>query len=831
MEFTIDQTLEKAVEAHKAGDVSKARHLYSAILKAQPKHPNANHNLGTLAVDIGKPNEALPFLKAALEANPTIAQFWLSYIDALIKLDRNTEAKTVLDQAINFANQKEKDGAREEAKRIYQGALSIFPGNKRAKDGLKRLANCSTDNISKFQEPSQVQIQSLINLYSLGQLEQAINQASTLLKQFPNSVILLNIQGAILTGLGQFDSAVEAFKKALAITPDNAEAFNNMGNTLTKQGMLEEAIEAYKKALVINPSYAEAYYNMGNTRKEQGMLEEAIEAFQKALAITPNYAEAYNNMGVTLREQGMLKEAIAAYKEALAITPNYAEAHNNIGVTFNDQHKLEDAIEAFQKALAITPNYAEAYNNIGNTRKEQGRLEEAIEAYKKALSSRPGYAEAYNNMGNALRKQEKLEEAIEAYKKAIEITPANPEAYNNMGVTLNDQRKLEEAMDAYKKALAIRPDYSAAYNNMGITLKEQGRLDDAIGALQEALAIKHDYAEAYNNMGNALREQGKLEGAIDAYRKALGITPENAECVENFQSLAVQLLPSIANHGYDFDTSRAQVSSEIALRPMYQMQLAIKAYLEGDFSLAHSHNNNFKACDQTLLEPKNEVFCNAYSSFIGKLLDAKWDEEHAPENTLYHLGESHSLSYAHRSITITGLRYKIAPRMTFGAKAFHFARPKYDAFKAITKTHFASLPKSSNVFISYGEIDCRPNEGFISAAKKHDQPLEELIDHTAAGYVKWFSDQNVDQEHNLYFFNVPAPVYNNKYSADLNSTVARAITLFNHALKKYSLQHGFDTVDVFKFTTGKDGFSNGLFHIDRNHLGEKALKEIQRQLS
>ena len=434
-------------------------------------------------------------------------------------------------------------------------------------------------------------------------------------------------------------------------------------------------------------------------------------------------------------------------------------------------------------------------------------------------------------MGNALRKQEKLEEAIEAYKKAIEITPANPEAYNNMGVTLNDQRKLEEAMDAYKKALAIRPDYSAAYNNMGITLKEQGRLDDAIGALQEALAIKHDYAEAYNNMGNALREQGKLEGAIDAYRKALGITPENAECVENFQSLAVQLLPSIANHGYDFDTSRAQVSSEIALRPMYQMQLAIKAYLEGDFSLAHSHNNNFKACDQTLLEPKNEVFCNAYSSFIGKLLDAKWDEEHAPENTLYHLGESHSLSYAHRSITITGLRYKIAPRMTFGAKAFHFARPKYDAFKAITKTHFASLPKSSNVFISYGEIDCRPNEGFISAAKKHDQPLEELIDHTAAGYVKWFSDQNVDQEHNLYFFNVPAPVYNNKYSADLNSTVARAITLFNHALKKYSLQHGFDTVDVFKFTTGKDGFSNGLFHIDRNHLGEKALKEIQRQLS
>ena len=52
------------------------------------------------------------------------------------------------------------------------------------------------------------------------------------------------------------------------------------------------------------------------------------------------------------------------------------------------------------------------------------------------------------------------------------------------------------------------------------------------------------------------------------------------------------------------------------------------------------------------------------------------------------------------------------------------------------------------------------------------------------------------------------------------------MALFNTALKKYSLQHGFDTVDVFKFTAGKEGFSNGLFHIDNHHLGAKALVEI-----
>ena len=98
MELTIDQALQKGIEAHKAGKVQEADRLYTAILKAQPKHPDANHNMGVLAVGLGQVKEALPFFKTALEADPNINQFWLSYVDALIKLDQMDEAKTVLDQ-------------------------------------------------------------------------------------------------------------------------------------------------------------------------------------------------------------------------------------------------------------------------------------------------------------------------------------------------------------------------------------------------------------------------------------------------------------------------------------------------------------------------------------------------------------------------------------------------------------------------------------------------------------------------------------------------------------------------------------------------------------
>ena len=101
MKLTLDLALKKGIEAHKAGKAQEADRFYTAILKANPKHADANHNMGVLAVDIGKLQQALPFFKAALETNPSIEQFWLSYINALIKLDRMTDAKAIFNQAKN----------------------------------------------------------------------------------------------------------------------------------------------------------------------------------------------------------------------------------------------------------------------------------------------------------------------------------------------------------------------------------------------------------------------------------------------------------------------------------------------------------------------------------------------------------------------------------------------------------------------------------------------------------------------------------------------------------------------------------------------------------
>ena len=153
MELTLDQALQKGIEAHKAGKAQEADRYYTAILKANPKHADANHNMGVLAVGVGKVEQALPFFKTALETNPSVAQFWLSYIDALIKLDRMADAKAVFDQA--------------KSKGVKGDGFEQFE---------ERLGSTTSKNLNA-QDPSQEELNALAKLYKQNKLVQVFDEA------------------------------------------------------------------------------------------------------------------------------------------------------------------------------------------------------------------------------------------------------------------------------------------------------------------------------------------------------------------------------------------------------------------------------------------------------------------------------------------------------------------------------------------------------------------------------------------------------------------------------------------------------------------------------
>ena len=61
MEIKIKQALQKAIEAHRAGNTNEADRYYTAILNSKPLHAQANHNMGVLALDVINPKKPFHF--------------------------------------------------------------------------------------------------------------------------------------------------------------------------------------------------------------------------------------------------------------------------------------------------------------------------------------------------------------------------------------------------------------------------------------------------------------------------------------------------------------------------------------------------------------------------------------------------------------------------------------------------------------------------------------------------------------------------------------------------------------------------------------------------
>lgn len=390
VDINLEDAFKFGIEAHNAGNITDAESFYTSILKILPEHPATNHNMGILHVGVGKHKESLSFFKKAIENDPLVEQFWVSYLGALINLGQLSDAEIL----------------------IKQTKSKGFSGEK-----IKRLEELLTSkNNAPKRIPSQEIINQLLSLYNQGQLVEAADQGQALVEQYPEEFVLWNILGAANNSLGRIEEASKAFKKVTELNPNYPDGFNNFGFTLQVLGELQEAKEVLNKALSIKPDYPEAYFTLGKVHHGQGFMEEAIKAYKKALSLKPDYPEVYLNMGNAFQEKNNFDQAIEAYNSATLLKPNFAEVYLNIGNILQRQGKLVESLKASQKALSINPNYAEAYLNMGNAYQDQGLMKEAIKAYKKAISIKPDYTDAYWNLSgtanNMLQSKKILEECL-----------------------------------------------------------------------------------------------------------------------------------------------------------------------------------------------------------------------------------------------------------------------------------------------------------------------------------------------------------------------------------------------------------------------------------
>ena len=231
---------------------------------------------------------------------------------------------------------------------------------------------------SSNQQPSQLEIQPVLQLLNSGKLAEAEATANKLVVRYPNAFILHNILGIAQDGLFKFSDAVKSYTKAISLQPSSPDLHFNLGIALANVSRLEEATDSYRKAIALNPNFFEAYGNLGTVLQKQGLLEDAVKNYRTALSIHED-PRGHFNLGTALRDEGKLDEAIVHFKKAIAMFPNYADAHNYLGECLRDQGNMEHAIKSYQDTLALNPDHGGANYNMGEFLYLAGRFDEAAD--------------------------------------------------------------------------------------------------------------------------------------------------------------------------------------------------------------------------------------------------------------------------------------------------------------------------------------------------------------------------------------------------------------------------------------------------------------------
>jgi len=276
--------LAAAVALHRAGRVAEAERLYRGVLADDPGNAEALHLLGVVALQRGRPEEAVERIGQAAK-----------------RRKKDPQVQNNLGEAYRAL------GRMEEAADCYKRAIAL--------DARDPAPHNNLGNV----------------LAAAGKAAEAAASYRRALKITPDDPEVLTNLGDALREAGKAEEAVKQFEHALAVAPGFVEAHVSLGRALKDLNRLAAAEAACRRAVTLAPNHAGALGALGTVLAARGDLAGAVASYRRAVAVAPDDAAALTNLGNAVQEMGEFAEAIACHRRAVALDPDNAAAHHNLG--------------------------------------------------------------------------------------------------------------------------------------------------------------------------------------------------------------------------------------------------------------------------------------------------------------------------------------------------------------------------------------------------------------------------------------------------------------------------------------------------------------------
>jgi protein O-GlcNAc transferase len=419
LQQALDSALQLAIKSHQAGNLDDAETLYRNILESNPNHPEANHNLGVIAIQMDQVAAALPLLTNAVQADPGQNRYWLSYIEALMLAGETEAASQALTLGRRYGLQgKQVDALAERLPDSVQADSSSDVGwtvlkksvsagqqvkNSQETPNTPRRRGIPVANGAGGRQPATKDFEKVLSCYEKKKYSEAATAARALTKRFPRHGRSWQMLALSQVELGRTEDALEAMQRAAELLPEDATVHNALGRILYAQNRFEEAQDCLRRALDINPNFLDACRNLGPVLGTLGHYPEAEACLRRALEIGPETSSVYNNIGWVCRLDGRMPEAETALRRALELNPEFFPARHNSAIVFKSQGRLIEAEAALRRVLESypdesRPDHLDVLTILGAVLAAQGRHAEGEDALRRVLRTAPIWVEAHDNL-------------------------------------------------------------------------------------------------------------------------------------------------------------------------------------------------------------------------------------------------------------------------------------------------------------------------------------------------------------------------------------------------------------------------------------------------
>jgi tetratricopeptide (TPR) repeat protein len=261
---------------------------------------------------------------------------------------------------------------------------------------------------------------------------------------------------------GQLDQAADGFSSIVKASPTFAEAYLNLGLVREEQGRHPEAIDNFQKALQLKPRLRGANLFLGVSQYRTNHLDLALTALHKETVANPKDANAWMWLGVVALEKGDGQGAVDALDRAAKLSPD------NVDILYHrGRAHLFVSNESYSKMFKADPKSWRVRQLLAEANASAERHMDAIAEYQAAIKLAPNEPRLHEDLGTQYRLAGKTQEAEQAYLKELEIDPENVTAQYKLGVLAIEKSDAAHGKSLIEAALRVRPDLQHSDYNLG----------------------------------------------------------------------------------------------------------------------------------------------------------------------------------------------------------------------------------------------------------------------------------------------------------------------------------------------------------------------------